>query len=78
MPSPITLTIDADACPVKPEVYRVAERFYARCTALKVVVVTNSPIAVPRDQAADFRPNSMCPGLVGSALCFRSCIAAVG
>ena len=51
MPSPITLYIDADACPVKPEVYRVAERFIARGTTLKVVVVTNSPIAVPR---ADF------------------------
>ena len=35
MPSPITLYIDADACPVKPEVYRVAERFYARSTALR-------------------------------------------
>jgi uncharacterized protein YaiI (UPF0178 family) len=51
MSSPITLYIDADACPVKPEVYRVAERFYARSTALKVVVVANAPIAVPR---ADF------------------------
>jgi len=47
----ITLYIDADACPVKQEVYRVAERFVHRGTALKVVVVSNSPIAVPR---ADF------------------------
>ena len=46
----ITLYIDADACPVKQEVYRVAERFLARGTALKVVVVSNSPIAVPRDE----------------------------
>ena len=46
---PITLYIDADACPVKQEVYRVAERFVQRGTALKVVVVSNSPIAAPRD-----------------------------
>jgi len=45
----ITLYIDADACPVKQEVYRVAERFVQRGTALKVIVVSNSPIAVPRD-----------------------------
>src|SRR4029453_8953531 len=49
MPPPIPLFIDADACPVKQEVYRVAERFVRRGTALKVIVVANSPIAVPRD-----------------------------
>ena len=48
---PIVLYVDADACPVKQEVYRVAERFVLRGTALKVVVVANAPIAVPR---ADF------------------------
>jgi uncharacterized protein YaiI (UPF0178 family) len=42
--NPIILYIDADACPVKQEVYRVAERH-----GLKVYVVSNSPIAVPRD-----------------------------
>ena len=46
---PITLYVDADACPVKQEIYRVAERFVRRGTALKVVVVSNSTIAVPRD-----------------------------
>lgn len=51
MPRPITLYIDADACPVKQEVYRVAERFVLRGTALKAVVVSNAPIAVPH---ADF------------------------
>ena len=40
----ITIYVDADACPVKQEVYRVAERH-----GLKVYVVSNSPIAVPRD-----------------------------
>jgi uncharacterized protein YaiI (UPF0178 family) len=49
MPSPLLLFIDADACPVKQEIYRVAERFVRRGTALKVIVVSNSPIAVPRD-----------------------------
>jgi uncharacterized protein YaiI (UPF0178 family) len=46
---PITLYIDADACPVKQEIYRVAERFLARGTALSVKVVSNAPIAVPRE-----------------------------
>src|SRR3954452_19039097 len=41
---PIEIYVDADACPVKQEVYRVAERH-----GLKVYVVTNSPIAVPRE-----------------------------
>jgi uncharacterized protein YaiI (UPF0178 family) len=41
---PITIYVDADACPVKNEVYRVAERH-----GIKVVIVSNSPIAVPRD-----------------------------
>jgi hypothetical protein len=45
----ITIYIDADACPVKQEIYRVAERHALKGTALKVLVVSNSPIAVPRD-----------------------------
>jgi len=40
----IALYIDADACPVKAEIYRVAERY-----GLKVYVVSNSYINVPRD-----------------------------
>ncbi len=42
-PRPITIFVDADACPVKEEVYRVAERH-----GVKVIVVSNRPIAVPR------------------------------
>jgi uncharacterized protein YaiI (UPF0178 family) len=42
--SPIIIYIDADACPVKAEVYRVAERY-----RLKVYVVANSFMNVPRD-----------------------------
>ena len=44
MPRPIVLYVDADACPVKQEVYRVAERH-----GVTVVVVSNTPIAVPRE-----------------------------
>ena len=40
-----TIYIDADACPVKAEVYRVAERY-----DLKVYVVSNSYLGVPRSQ----------------------------
>src|SRR5277367_6820045 len=46
----ISLLIDADACPVKQEIYRVAERHALKGTAIKVSVVSNSPIAVPRDE----------------------------
>jgi uncharacterized protein len=42
-PSAIRIFVDADACPVKPEVYRVAERY-----ALHVYVVANAFMAVPR------------------------------
>ena len=45
----ISLFIDADACPVKQEVYRVAERHALKGVRLKVFVVSNAPIAVPRD-----------------------------
>jgi hypothetical protein len=48
--SPIIIYIDADACPVKQEVYRVAERHALKGVDLKVYVVSNAPIAVPRDE----------------------------
>jgi len=44
MTKPIEIYVDADACPVKNEIYRVAERH-----GLAVHVVSNSPIAVPRE-----------------------------
>lgn len=44
MPAAIEIFIDADACPVKAEVYRVAERY-----GLKVYVVANALLAVPRN-----------------------------
>src|SRR4051812_43812121 len=39
-----TIYIDADACPVKEETYRVARRY-----SVKVVVVANAPLRVPVD-----------------------------
>jgi hypothetical protein len=42
--SSIEILVDADACPVKDEVYRVAARH-----GLKTTVVANSYINVPRD-----------------------------
>jgi uncharacterized protein YaiI (UPF0178 family) len=41
----ICIFVDADACPVKAEVYRVAERY-----GLKVFVVANSFMNVPRSE----------------------------
>ncbi|PZT86572.1 MAG: YaiI/YqxD family protein [Citromicrobium sp.] len=42
MHEPVTILVDADACPVKEEVYRVAARHKAH-----VRVVSNSPFRVP-------------------------------
>jgi uncharacterized protein YaiI (UPF0178 family) len=39
-----TIFIDADACPVKEEAYRVARRY-----AMRVVVVANMPLRVPSE-----------------------------
>lgn len=40
----LTIYIDADACPVKDEVYRVARRY-----AMPVAVVSRTPMRVPTD-----------------------------
>jgi uncharacterized protein YaiI (UPF0178 family) len=40
----LTVYVDADACPVKDEIYRVAGRY-----ALPVKVVANAPLRVPID-----------------------------
>lgn len=42
--APLRIFIDADACPVKDEVYRVATRY-----RVLVSVVSNSPFRVPND-----------------------------
>ena len=44
-PPAIRIFVDADACPVKNEVYRVAERY-----GLKVFIVANSFMNVPRSE----------------------------
>jgi uncharacterized protein YaiI (UPF0178 family) len=43
-PKPIEIFVDADACPVKEEVYRVARRY-----GLKIYVVANGSIRVPQE-----------------------------
>jgi uncharacterized protein len=40
----LTIYVDADACPVKDEIYKVASRY-----ALRVAVVANAPLRVPSD-----------------------------
>jgi len=44
-PTAIRIFVDADACPVKLEIYRVAERY-----GLHVYVVANAFMAVPRHE----------------------------
>jgi uncharacterized protein len=43
-PAASRIFVDADACPVKDEIFRVATRF-----GLKVLLVSNSPLRVPRN-----------------------------
>jgi uncharacterized protein len=43
-PTDVRVLVDADACPVKDEVYRVARRHQ-----VPVTVVANAPIRVPKD-----------------------------
>src|SRR5207244_5791802 len=50
----LTVFIDADACPVKDEVYRVARRY-----AMPVKVVANAPLRVPTDALVE---SVVCPG----------------
>jgi uncharacterized protein YaiI (UPF0178 family) len=49
-----TIFVDADACPVKDEIYRVARRYFVR-----VVVVANAPLRVPSDTRVEL---TVCPG----------------
>jgi hypothetical protein len=44
---PIIILIDADACPVKDEIYRVAERFKPPRPEVHVRVVSNAPFRIP-------------------------------
>ena len=47
-PAATRIFVDADACPVKPEIYKVAERY-----GLKVFVVANSFMNVPRSDTIE-------------------------
>ncbi|HUU01066.1 MAG TPA: YaiI/YqxD family protein [Myxococcota bacterium] len=53
----LDIYIDADACPVKQEVYKVADR-----CGLRVIVVSNTPIYVPTGQAG-IRNIAVGPGI---------------
>src|SRR5262245_18550463 len=44
----MTIFVDADACPVKEETYKVARRY-----GIKVCVVANAPIRVPSEDLID-------------------------
>lgn len=48
-PKTPTIFVDADACPVKNEVFKIAERF-----KLPVVVVANSPMRLPNHPWIEF------------------------
>ena len=48
MPGRLVLFVDADACPVKDEAFRVAARY-----RLKTFVVANAPLMVPRDPSIE-------------------------
>jgi uncharacterized protein len=43
-PPPTRIFVDADACPVKDEIFRVATRY-----GLNVVLVSNAPLRIPRN-----------------------------
>ena len=45
----MSIYVDADACPVKEEIYRVARRH-----AIEVFVVSNSPLRVPQEEIFEF------------------------
>lgn len=88
---PVTILIDADACPVKDEVYRVAQRFRA-----EVRVVSNTPFRIPDSprirrvvvsdgfdaaddwiaEAADALPKGRCVVITGDILLAERCLKA--
>src|SRR5215510_11978371 len=79
-PAPIRILVDADACPVKEEIYRVAARHEAM-----VSVVSNSPFRVPvgplveRVVADDWiagRADARCVVVTGDILLADRCVKA--
>jgi uncharacterized protein len=45
----VSIYVDADACPVKEEIYRGARRY-----GTKVFVIANSPMRVPQEESIEF------------------------
>jgi uncharacterized protein len=88
---PVTILIDADACPVKDEIYRVAERYRA-----EVRVVSNAPFRIPESprvkrvvvsdsfdaaddwiaEAAEALPKGKCVVVTGDILLAERCLKA--
>lgn len=88
---PVTILIDADACPVKDEIFRVAERYRA-----EVRVVSNAPFRIPDSprvkrvvvsdsfdaaddwiaEAADALPKGKCVVVTGDILLAERCLKA--
>lgn len=88
---PVTILIDADACAVKDEIYRVAERYRA-----EVRVVSNAPFRIPDSprvkrvvvsdgfdaaddwiaEAADALPKGKCVVVTGDILLAERCLKA--
>lgn len=89
--SPLTILIDADACPVKDEIYRVAERYRA-----EVRVVSNAAFRIPESprvkrvvvsdsfdaaddwiaEAAEGLPKGKCVVVTGDILLAERCLKA--
>lgn len=89
--SAVTILIDADACPVKDEIYRVAERYRA-----EVRVVSNAPFRIPDSprvkrvvvsdsfdaaddwiaEAAEALPKGKCVVVTGDILLAERCLKA--
>src|SRR5262249_23934524 len=65
-PAPIRIYIDADACPVKDEVYRVAARH-----GLPVSVVADGFIRVPQDPLIERVAAGTAPGAAGDWVAAR-------
>jgi len=88
---PVTILIDADACPVKDEIYRVADRYRA-----EVRVVSNAPFRIPDSprvkrvvvsdsfdaaddwiaEAAEALPKGRCVVVTGDILLAERCLKA--
>jgi uncharacterized protein YaiI (UPF0178 family) len=57
----LTIYVDADACPVKDEVYRVARRY-----GLQVKVVAREPLRVPAEALVELIESSGFGAVLGA------------